>query len=216
VEIDVQLSRDGKLFVFHDHNLKRITGLDAHLGELSAARLRRLDAGAWFSEGFRGEKIPYLDEVFELLGDRVYYDLELKWRKRQSGGIEAAVYRCIRAHKLEDRCLVSSFNPFTIRTFQSLAPNFPTACIYSRQAAVPIVLRHGQGQLIAPTPFIKPRFPQVHALSAFLYRQVFKRQILTWTVDEPEEAARLIHLGVRGIISNHPGKIKAALPRSIE
>ena len=86
VELDVQLTRDGKVVVTHDENVKRVTGLDALVQDCSAAELRRLDAGAWFDESFRGEKIPLLDEVFELLGDGVYYDVELKWGQNRSCG----------------------------------------------------------------------------------------------------------------------------------
>ena len=147
--------------------------------------------------------------VVEKLGVKT---IELKWGQRKSGGLEEAVLDRIRSHTLEDRCLISSFNPFCIRTTQDHAPDIPTAHIYSRQSNTPLLLRHGMGRLIIPTPFVKPQSAQVHLFSSFLARRVLNSQILTWTVDKPEEAARLVHLGVRGIISNHPGKIKAALP----
>ena len=65
--------------------------------------------------------------------------------------------------------------------------------------------------LAVPAPFAKPEFRQVRALSSFLTRKVLGAQILSWTVDEPQEAARLLRLGVRGVISNHPGRIRSAL-----
>jgi len=211
VELDVQLTADGKVVVLHDFDLKRVTGHEGQLQQCTAARLRRLDAGSWFSPQFRGEKIPFLDEVFELLGRRVYYDVELKWLRRQGGELEQRVLERIRAHGLEDRCLVSSFNPFCIWRVQQLAPGLPTAHIYSRNRRVHPLLREGQAQLVVPAPFTKPQFRQVNALSAFIARRVLGAQVLSWTVDDPEEAARLVRLGVRGIISNHPGRIRPAL-----
>jgi glycerophosphoryl diester phosphodiesterase len=212
VELDVRLTRDGKVVVIHDENVKRVTGLDTLVQDCSALELRDLDAGAWFGDAFRGERIPLLDEVFELLGDKVYYDVELKSGQRRSRGLEEAVLERVHSHKLEDRCLISSFNPYCIRTTQQIAPGIPTAHIYARHSSIPLLLRHGEARIAIPTPFMKPRSNQVNLISSFLIRRVFNSRILTWTVDEPEEATHLVHLGVQGLISNHPGKIKAVLP----
>jgi glycerophosphoryl diester phosphodiesterase len=211
VELDVRLSRDGKVVVIHDENTKRVTGLDAEVQDCRASKLKRLDAGSWFSEAFRNEGIPLLDEVFELAGDRLYYDIELKWGQRQSGGLEQAVVKRIRSHGLADRCLISSFNPFCIRRVQAIAPEIPTAHIYARHTEVPLLLRRGQAGLVFPAPYMKPRSSQVNRISSFVLRRILHSRILAWTVDEPGDATRLIHLGVRGIISNHPSKIKAVL-----
>lgn len=211
VELDVHLSRDGRLLVFHDDNLRRITGRDAVIEQCLAAEVRELDAGAWFGERFRGERIPFLEEVFELLGDKVYYDIELKWGRRRSGGLEERVLQQLRTHGLQERCLVSSFNPFCIRTVRSLAPRQPTAHIYADHPEVPRLLRHGQARWLIPTAFIKPRHDQVRYWSSLVYRRLLPSQVLPWTVDDPLEARRLLALGVRGLISNHPERVAAAM-----
>ena len=210
-ELDVRLSRDGKVVVIHDENTKRVTGVDALVGECRASRLKRLDAGSWFSDAFRSEGIPLLDDVFDLAGDRLYYDIELKWIHRESGGLEEAVVSRIRSHGMGDRCLISSFNPFCIRRIQAMAPDIPTAHTYARHRKVPLLLRRGQAGVAIPTPYMKPRFSQVNLVNSFVVRRILGSQILAWTVDDPAEATRLIHLGVRGITSNHPSKIKAVL-----
>jgi glycerophosphoryl diester phosphodiesterase len=211
VEMDVQLTADGRVVVIHDFNLKRVTGYDAELDQCTAARIRRLDAGSWFSPAFAGEKIPFLDEVFALLGRHAYYDIELKWRFRQGGGLEEKVIDRIQAYRLEDRCLVSSFNPFCIRRVQRLAPGLPTAHAYCRSRRLHPLLRRGQARLVVPTPFAKPESSQVQGFSSFVARRLLGNQIVAWTVDDPQEAARLVRLGVRGIISNHPGRVRPAL-----
>jgi glycerophosphoryl diester phosphodiesterase len=211
VELDVRLSRDGKVVVIHDENTKRVTGVDALVQECRASKLGRMDAGSWFGDAFQDEGIPLLDEVFELLGTRLYYDIEIKWGHRQNGGLEEAVIERIRSHEMTGRCLISSFNPYCIRRVQALAPEIPTAHIYAKHRDVPLLLRRGQAGLAIPTPYMKPRSLQVNRISSFVLRRILRSRILTWTVDDPGEATRLIHLGARGIISNHPSKIKAVL-----
>ena len=61
-----------------------------------------------------------LEEVFELFGKQVYYDIELKWPHRRAGGLEEKVLTLIRARGLEGRCLISSFNPFCLRRVRRL------------------------------------------------------------------------------------------------
>jgi glycerophosphoryl diester phosphodiesterase len=211
VELDVHLSRDGKVVVIHDENVKRVTGVDALVRDCRASKLKGMDAGSWFGEPFRDEGIPLLDEVFELLGDRLYYDIELKWAQKRGGGLEEAVLKRIRSHGMTGRCLISSFNPYCIRRMQAIAPEIPTAHIYARHRDVPLLLRRGQAGVFVPTPYMKPRSSQVNPVSSFALRRILRSRILAWTVDDPAEATRLLHLGVRGIISNHPSKIKAAV-----
>ncbi|MBN2551149.1 MAG: glycerophosphodiester phosphodiesterase [Spirochaetales bacterium] len=213
VELDVRLSRDGRVVVIHDENLERVTGFRARVQDCSASKIRALDAGSWFSDTFRGEGIPLLEEVFELLGDRLYYDIELKWGRRRGCGLEEAVLERVRGHGLGDHCLISSFNPYCIRRVQRLAPEIPAAHIYSTHREVPLMLRRGLAGIIYPTPFMKPQSRQVNPCSSFFLRRILNSRILCWTVDDPGEATRLVHLGVRGIISNHPSRIKAALLR---
>jgi glycerophosphoryl diester phosphodiesterase len=211
-ELDVRLSRDGKVVVIHDENTKRVTGVDSAVEECRASTLKRMDAGSWFSEVFRNEGVPLLDEVFELGGARLYYDIDLKWGSRTGGGLEEAVVSRIRSHGMIGRCLISSFNPFCIRRVQAMAPEIQTAHTYARYHKVPLILRRGQAGLVFPAPYMKPRFSQVNRINSFLLRRILGSRIIAWTVDDPEEATRLIYLGVRGIVSNHPSRIKAVLP----
>ena len=65
VEFDVMLSGDGVPVLFHDDNLKRTTGRNAHMAETPFADLAALEAGAWFAPAFAGEPIPALEAALE-------------------------------------------------------------------------------------------------------------------------------------------------------
>src|SRR5512143_222647 len=70
IELDAKLSADGKVVVMHDATVDRTTGGHGRVSSLTLAELRELDAGASFSENYRGQKIPTLEEVFESEGQK--------------------------------------------------------------------------------------------------------------------------------------------------
>jgi glycerophosphoryl diester phosphodiesterase len=209
-ELDVQLSRDGRLMVIHDFNLQRVTGLDAAVRESDSSAIRALDAGSWVAPQFRGQRVPLLEEVLASCGERLYYDIELKWDRKEANGLEEAVVACLRRHGLQRRCLLSSFNPYCIARLRRLTPQLPTAHIWTDSRELPFLLRHGEAGLLLPTPFIKPEAGRISPLRALTYRLLGSR-MLAWTVDDGEEARRLLRLGVRGFISNDPGGLRGEL-----
>ena len=115
----------------------------------------------------------------------------------------------IRRHGLQQRCLLSSFNPFCLLRARRLAPELPTAHIWTDTPELPFLLRHGAAAVFLPGPLAKPQARRIRAWNAALFRLLGSR-LLAWTVDDLEEARRLLALGVRGLISNDPGKLKAA------
>lgn len=72
IELDLMNSKDDSLMVFHDLNTKRFTGADYNIVDTNSNKLRTLDIG-------KGEKMPFLNEVFKVLprGKKIY--LEIKW-----------------------------------------------------------------------------------------------------------------------------------------
>jgi len=209
-ELDAQLSRDGVPVVIHDFDLKRTAGLDSRVRDVELSEMRGLDAGGWFSPEFRGQKVPLLDEVLARFGRRLYFDVELKWDRRKGNGLEERVIEVIRRHGLEERCLLSSFNPFCILRARRLAPEMATAHIWSNTSELPFILRHGEAALFAPGPLAKPAGAGLRAWNAALLRLLGSR-VVAWGVEEPEEARRLLRLGVRGLISNDPGRLTGVL-----
>jgi glycerophosphoryl diester phosphodiesterase len=77
VELDAKLSADGQVMVIHDATVDRTTNGHGRVKDLSLADLRSLDAGGFFAEKYRGEKVPTLEEVFEALGKRMFINVEL-------------------------------------------------------------------------------------------------------------------------------------------
>lgn len=216
VELDVHLTSDGKLAVFHDHSTARVAGTALELERSTWKDLSALDIGAWKDSKFRGERMVELEELFEEFGESLYYDVELKSNIAADYGLEAAVAACLRdafASKagLTGRILVSSFNPMALARFKYLSPAIPTAIIWSGESDVPAYLRHGEGRWIGKVDALKPDRAKVTRFSSFRWRNVGGYPVVPWTVDDPAEAARLLSLGCEGIISNRPQELGLAL-----
>src|SRR5688500_10497757 len=63
IELDLWLSKDGRLVVFHDADAKRIAGVPRKVADLTWAEVQQLDAGAWKSPRFTGERVPNLESI---------------------------------------------------------------------------------------------------------------------------------------------------------
>src|SRR5581483_879272 len=78
IELDVHLTRDGRLAVIHDETTGRTTGVDGAVAELTMAELRALDASRVKGGAWTGQSIPELGEVLALARGRVALNVEIK------------------------------------------------------------------------------------------------------------------------------------------
>lgn len=197
VELDVRLSADGQLVVFHDGDVARMTSGTGQVADLALAQLRQLTMAA-------GQTIPTLDEVLESFGRQLLYNIEVKdfgWRNR---GTETAVADTILAHQLEEHVLVSSFNPLALHRLRAVLP-----------PRVPLALIRGSGwqqysYLLADGAADHPHYAMVDA-NYMAWASKRSYLVNVWTVDDPVEARRLADLGVNGIITNKPGFLRQQL-----
>ena len=70
IEADLRFSRDGVPLMLHDADLHRTTNGNGHVTDLDWSELSVLDAGSWFHPRFSGERIPRLDDLFDLAARR--------------------------------------------------------------------------------------------------------------------------------------------------
>jgi len=115
VECDVHLTTDGELAVIHDHLLDRTTNGTGLVGAHTLAELRELDAG-------QGQKIPLLEEVFDLVRDRVGLVIETKQNPVPYPGLEEKLAAVLREHGMVEQFNVISFHHRRIRHLKEVAP----------------------------------------------------------------------------------------------
>ncbi len=147
IEIDAMLARDEVPVLMHDATVDRTTDGSGPVAALTAAQLRRLDAGGWFAARFRGEPVPALADVIRhCRAHGVWIDIEIKpgaGDARRTGEVVARTARalyadCIRpggdcAEQIDPRApLLSSFSAEALAGARAAAPDLPRGWLTSR------------------------------------------------------------------------------------
>jgi glycerophosphoryl diester phosphodiesterase len=205
IELDVHLSKDGHLVIVHDFTVDETTDGEGTVTEMTLAELKALDAGSWFGSKFIGTRIPTLDEAFETVGQKLYINVEIKSKSSHSDGVEEALAACITRHNMQERVIVSSFNPHVVSRFRSVLPDVPLGFI-------------SYGTMVASQAMISPEdyeayhlyFEKIDSTQMNLAKE-HNHIVNTWTVNDPARARQLKLLGVNGIITDKPDVIRAAL-----
>ena len=133
IELDTKLSADGQVVVFHDATVERTTNGRGYVSKLTLSALRELDAGSFFSEKFKGEKIPTLEEVLETIGKRVFISIEFSnYYTFPHDGLVDKVCGLVKRFGLQDNVLFSSFLPSNLKRTRELLPEVPRALLALR------------------------------------------------------------------------------------
>ena len=128
-ELDVQMTSDGVVVVTHDSNLKRCTGKNAKVYDLTYAEVAQLDAGRWFSSRFADTRIPTLEQVLQLCRGRIGLNVEIK-PSAAPPALEAETVRLLREYGFDSsNCVITSQSYETLHKVKALAPEYPTGYI---------------------------------------------------------------------------------------
>ncbi|MDX8360500.1 MULTISPECIES: glycerophosphodiester phosphodiesterase [Bacillaceae] len=132
IELDVQLSKDNIPVIIHDETLNRTTNGVGYVKDYTAKELEELDAGSWFTPLHMGEKIPTLDHFLSWFSTtKMLLNLELKNSLIEYKGIEQIVCDMLKAYKVDDRTVISSFNHHSIKNVMKIDPQLDTAFLVS-------------------------------------------------------------------------------------
>lgn len=200
-ELDVQMTKDGVAVLTHDTNLRRCTGLNANVYDLTYAEVRELDAGKFFSVRFAGTKIPTLDEVLRLCKGRIKLNIEIK-PSEKTPTLEAEVVRLIQKYGFEEDCTVTSKSRETLAKVKSLEPRIRTGLITTLG-----FLTFQDGKEI---DFFSIDNSAITVLTVW-QAHLRGKTVSAWTVDQEEDIERMIRLGVDDIITNDPERVQQAL-----
>jgi glycerophosphoryl diester phosphodiesterase len=192
VEIDVRLSKDGKVMVIHDETLERTTNGVGSVREKRSAELKLLDAG-------KGEEIPILSEVLSLSKG---FGIELVVEMKEEG-IEERVMREIEDLGMdEEEVTISSFFHPSLLKIKELEPKIKTGVIISSLPVFPVNLARD-----ANANVIFPKYPR---LNGELVEKAHKNgiDVYPWVINRKKDLEKVIELGVDGIVTDDPCLIR--------
>lgn len=203
IELDVQISADGALVVFHDATTERWDGRSRPLAQCSLAELRRLDIG--------GERMPTLAETLDFArGCGIGLNVELK-----VAGIGQRCAALLREFGMHEQTIISSFLPAALREVRNADPALRCGYLMGTRTYHPatrlrefwpfLALKNLGVQAWHPScelPGLLPIIPLVRRAGYAVH---------VWTVDEPLLMQRLDAAGVSGIITNRPDVARTAV-----
>lgn len=204
IELDVKLTQDGHVVVLHDQTVDRTCeNASGDLRNLSLEEVKKLDAGSHFSAEFASEKIPTLAEVFEAVGSKLFINIELTNYQTYGDGLTDSVVDLINQFSLDERVMFSSFHPSNILQARKLKPGIPAALL-ALPGIAGTLQRSIAGKWISPSlihPFMSD------TTDVLMRREKTRaRRVHVWTVNEPDDIARMFSLGVDGIFTDYPDR----------
>jgi len=197
IETDLHRTRDGAVVITHDEELAGLGGA-GEIADATLDQIRALDAGG-------GARVPTLDEMLDAFGAKIDWNLELKKGTRaEYEGLEAIAIEAVRTRGIAGRTLFSSFYDPVLARLRALAPEARIALLISRKYPVRVVERAQAlgAEAINPEAAIVDEALVRAAHGAGLAVYVF-------TVDDAAEMRRLLGMGVDGLFTNHPDRMRA-------
>jgi glycerophosphoryl diester phosphodiesterase len=231
-ELDVGITGDGVVVIHHDRRLNPdvARGTDGRwiaapaplIKDLSFDELRRYDVGrirpgSEYAQRFPhqkpidGTRVPALSELLERYRTgSVRFNIELKLLPEAPDetlppdAFVRAVVHVVRKAGVEKRCTLQSFDWRAVKAVEREAPEVATAYLTEREASDPGKVGAAGGRTWSPD------FRALDAASAAAARRLGLR-LIPWTVNEPDDIARMLRLGVDGLISDYPDRVRDAL-----
>jgi glycerophosphoryl diester phosphodiesterase len=189
VELDVQLTKDGRLAVIHDETLDRTTNGQGRVKDFTLAELQRFDAG-------RGEPVPSLEEVFDLVQGKGKLVVELKQPEAAP-----ALLRFFQDRQAFASATVISFWHPAVKALKEAEPRLDTGVLMVGCPADPVGLARAAR---ADTLVLNYRYVNRELVDA-AHRQDIK--VIVWNIDDPGILKPYLAMNLDAICTNRPQEI---------
>lgn len=210
VEIDLRQTIDGELVAFHDASINRTTNGKGKFNKFTYEELKKLDAGSWFSNEFKNEKIPTLQEIINILPDSVLLIIELKGSNDDYPGFEENVISLIKKNNYEKNVILKSFDYKVLERLRKHAPTIPQIFVYAFR--IPFIgITIGTGITFKSIFSLDVEYLQPHRyfVSEEFVRKAEKKgyKVISWGVDSRNEIINALEIGVHGIETDFPDRV---------
>ena len=164
-EIDVRLTRDGKLVLMHDAAVDRTTDGSGLVSGMSLEEVRELDAGRWFDRKFAGTRIPTLDEVLAWSKGRLGILIEMKNYPERNPAFIDEMIAAIKRNNAEDFALPAGFDHASLAEIHSRQPTWRQEMILHCRLADHVHAARAAGSVLVshePEYCVKSDVQQMH------------------------------------------------------
>ncbi|MDM5455210.1 glycerophosphodiester phosphodiesterase [Peribacillus simplex] len=215
IEIDLQMTKDGRLIAMHDEKVDRTTNGTGLVKDLTLAEIKKLDAGTWFNEKYpqlakkkyEGLTVPTLEEVFMKFGRQANYYIETK-SPDVYPGMEEELLQVLKENKLVDskgrtkNVLIQSFSQESLLKVHDMNPNLPLVQLFSYKNQATIsdeelesIKKYAIG--------VGPNFNKVDGQYVKMVRN-HDLQFHPYTVNERADMKKALEWGATGLFTNYP------------
>jgi glycerophosphoryl diester phosphodiesterase len=202
IELDLHVTSDNHAVVIHDPTLNHTTNLTGRVDRLTLAEIRRADAG-------KGERVPTLDETLDLTMGKVRLYLEIKDPRAALPAL-----RIIRERRCQSQVMLASFDIELMRGLGEEVRDTELGLILGSATFNPVV----RWREAFPWLALKRVNHQVLCMQVELcYGYMAARarangkKLYVWTADREKQFARMLSIGVDGIVTNTPDRLIAYL-----
>lgn len=199
VEVDLQITQDQNVVVFHDQDLSRLAGIKKKIKNCSWKELQEISLKD-------GSKIPTLEDLLDFVQGRLLINLELKvfsgYLPSYEGQLVKRVGEILKNYPHKETLLFSSFHPFVLRRIQQLLPTIKTGYLFDRYSLLHRFL------ISKINPF------SIHPSLSYFFKdplQKPKRRTFVWTVNNEDDMKMCIEQGANGLITDEARKLLALL-----
>jgi len=221
IELDVRLSRDGVVVVHHDRRLERTTSLRGTVESYTADDLARANAAAHFSPAASGGNpfagagigVPTLAAVLQRHRDtRVIIEMKLNQPE-----LAQAVLAVVTATGADERVCLGSFGRRVLRAARRLAPHVATSA--AREEVRWALYRSWMRWPVSRVGYDGYQVPEMSGATRVVSRRFVDDAraaglgVQVWTVDDPDDAHRLLDWGVDALISDRPDRLRDVVGR---
>lgn len=202
IEIDLQMTKDGHLIAMHDLTVDRTTDGKGYVKDLTLEEIKSLDAGSWFSDAFKGVKVPTLEEVFEEFGHDANYYIETK-NTDVNIGMEEELIRLLEKYHLtgkvasSGKVIIQSFDAESLKRIHEMDESIPLVQLISKDE----INQYNLNEVKKYALGVGTHFELV---SEEFIQQAKKAELLIhpFTVDDLNMIKELKDKGVTGVFTN--------------
>ena len=208
VELDVQLTSDKEVVVFHDEKISRCTNGRGRIVDHTLVELKKLDAGSWFSKDFQNTRIPTLAEALSVCKNKIAVNIEIKTEavgKMFFGGIEEKCLKIVEQAGMREHVVFSSFDPRAIMHLKQIDNTVTAAVLFEK--------KHYGSKL--PSDIIDSVGADAFNCSGSEFNKKWLADVKLnnipvniYTVDDPRNMRRFLKIRVSGIFTNKPDILK--------